>query len=160
MVYNSPWKKQNLLLIVEDDSLTLQTSKRLLRPYGKIFTATTEDEAYDVIQNNSIDLAFFDLNLHGELSGLKLITFARLNNIYSIVLSGEVNTKIFEDAYQNGAKDYLTKPFNQAKLSTVMNRYFNYLRATEFESIINNSFITKSPTLTEELYKIKKAPNS
>lgn len=143
------------ILLVEDDSLTMQTSKRLLRPFGKIFSASTEEEAYKVIQENSIDLAFFDLNLHGELSGLKLITFARLNNIYSIVLSGEAHTKVLEKAYVNGARDYLIKPFNQAKLSTVMNHYFNYLKSTEFENIINKSFITKSQELTEELYKIK-----
>lgn len=54
-----------------------------------------------------------------------------------------------------GAKDYLSKPFAQDKLSIVISRYLNNRQHLQFEKIINNSFITKSPELTQELYKIK-----
>jgi len=58
------------ILIVEDDSLTMETTKRILKPFGNLFTANTEGEAYHLIQTEKIDLAFFDLNINGELSGL------------------------------------------------------------------------------------------
>jgi DNA-binding NtrC family response regulator len=143
------------ILIVEDDSLTLQTTKRLLKPYGKVITASSEEDTYKLIQEHQIDIAFFDLNLNGEMSGLKLLTYARLNGIYSIVISGEAQTSILEEAFTNGAKDYLIKPFTQEKLSAVISRFYNNNKHIEFEKLIDTNFITKSPELSQELYKIK-----
>lgn len=148
-------KREINILIVEDDSLTMQTSKRILSSLGKIFTASTEGEAHQVMANKKIDLAFLDLNLNGELSGLNLIGYATIQGIYPIVLSGEVDRKILETAFTNGAKDYLNKPFNNEKLTLVMNRFHNFRNNIKFENLINDSFITKSQALTEELYKIK-----
>lgn len=143
------------ILLVEDDALTAQNNKRLLRAHGHVHVAKDVDEAHELMKKGSFDLAFFDLNLHGELDGLKLLKLANMMNLYSIVLSGEVRNEILEESFTNGAKDYLNKPFNQEKLASVMNRYFNYLKDTEFEQIINQAFITKSSKQTEELYKIK-----
>lgn len=143
------------ILIVEDDSLSMQTSKKILRPFGKIFSASSEKEAYEIIQSNHIDLGIFDLNLNGELSGLRLISFAKLHNIYPIVLSSEIQSSIFEKAFKNGAHDYLNKPFSLEKLSIVMNRFENNMNHLKFEQIINDSYITKSSEQTKELYKIK-----
>jgi DNA-binding NtrC family response regulator len=143
------------ILIIEDDALTMQVSKKLLSPYGKIYAARTDKEANEMLLSTDIDLAFFDLNLDGELTGLNLLNLAKMKNIYSIVLSGEKSQNILEQAYKNGAMDYLAKPFSNEKLSSVMARFFNNRKHIQFETIINNSFITKSEALTNELYKIK-----
>lgn len=92
------------ILIVEDDGLTMATTKRLLRPYGKILSASTEAHAHELIQTKNIDIAFFDLNLNGELSGLKLVSYALIHDIYPIVLSGENKTNILEEAFKNGGQ--------------------------------------------------------
>lgn len=147
-------EKSNIL-IVEDDKLTAQLNKRILSPYGNIVLAQNVDEAHELMKGGKIDLAFFDLNLKGELGGLKLLKFANLLGIYSIVLSGETKKEILEESFQNGAKDYLNKPFNNEKLESVLSRYNNYKKNVDFESLINRNFITKSQALTEELYKIK-----
>lgn len=143
------------ILLVEDDALTAQTNKRLLRSYGTVTIAANCNEAHDLMSKESFDVGFFDLNLYGELDGLKLLKFAKIMKIYSIVLSGEVRTEILENSFTNGAKDYLNKPFNKEKLDSVLKRYFNHEQNTEFENLINKSFITKSMELSQELYKIK-----
>jgi DNA-binding NtrC family response regulator len=148
-------EKNLKILLVEDDALTAQNNKRLLRGYGQVQVAKDVNEAHDLMKAEAFDIAFFDLNLHGELDGLKLLKLAKMMNLYSIVLSGEVRHEILEESFTNGAKDYLNKPFNQEKLNCVINRYFNFLKDTEFEAIINQAFITKSARQTEELYKIK-----
>lgn len=143
------------ILLVEDDALTLQTNKRILADYGSIKTATSTREAEAIIANQKIDIAFFDLNIHGQLDGLKLIKYAEAKNIYSIVVSGETRQEVLKDAFLNGAKDYLLKPFDKEKLTQVLNRFFNNRKHSDFEKIINESFITKSQKQTDELYKLK-----
>ena len=149
-------KNNNLsILLVEDDNLTLQTNKRILSAYGSIKTATTKKEAETILNEQKIDVAFFDLNIQGQLDGLKLIKDAEKRNIYSIVVSGESRGEVLKDAFINGAKDYLLKPFDKEKLDQVLNRFFNNRKHSEFEKIINESFITKSQLQTDELYKLK-----
>ena len=143
---------QNLnILLVEDDALTAQTNKRLLKQYGNVLVANDAKEAHSLIKNHKFEIAFFDLNLYGELDGLKLLTLAKMMGIYSVVLSGELRTDILEESFVNGAKDFLNKPFNQKKLDSVMHRYLNFKRDSEFEDIINSNFITKSNKQTEKL---------
>ncbi len=143
------------ILLVEDDAFTAQTSKRILSDFGEILLARCVDEAHELLKNSKFDLAFFDLNLHGELDGLKLLKLAKMMNVYSIVLSGERRKDILEESFINGAKDYLNKPFTLEKLNSVLNRFYNYQKDAQLENLINKSFITKSKELKEELYKIK-----
>jgi DNA-binding NtrC family response regulator len=143
------------ILVIEDDSLTMQTTKRLLSPYGKVHCAKSEVDAHNMINSHPIDLAFIDLNLNGEMSGLKIISYCAIKRIYPIVLSGEDAPYILEEAFKNGAIDFLSKPFAQDKLSMAIGRFFNNRQHLKFEQIINKSFITKNPALTAELYKIK-----
>lgn len=143
------------ILLLEDDSLTLQTNKRLLGSFGKVKTASSKKEAEEIIRDEKIDIAFFDLNINGKLSGLDLIKEATAKDIYTIVVSGETRKEILKEAFLNGAKDYLLKPFDKDKLAQVLNRYLNNQKHADFEKLINNSFITKSQRQVDELYKLK-----
>lgn len=149
-----------LILLVEDDLLTQRTSKRILSRYGQVTIAPTFQEAVTLLRSKSFDIAFFDLNLHGELDGLELIKMAKIIGLYSIVLSGEPREQILEMALRNGAQDFLSKPFSDGKLDQVLKRFFNNRKHIEFERIINKNFITKSANQIEELYKIKNLPIS
>jgi two-component system response regulator AtoC len=143
------------ILLLEDDFLTMQTNKRLLGSFGKVKTATTKQEAEAIVRENKIDIAFFDLNIKGKLTGLEMIKEATEKEIYSIVVSGETRKEVLKEAFLNGAKDYLLKPFDKEKLSLVLNRYLNNQKHAEFEKLINDSFITKTQKQVEELYKLK-----
>lgn len=143
------------ILVVEDDAFTAQNNKRKLSKYGKVSIARDTEEAHALINSKKFDIGFFDLNLFGELDGLKLLKLSKMIGLYSIVLSGETRQDIFEEALENGAKDYLSKPFTDEKLDAVLKRFDIYLKHTEFENLINDNFITKNQSLTNELYKIK-----
>ncbi len=143
------------ILIVEDDFLTLQTNKRILSSYGSILTASNTTDAISLLNSAEFDIAFFDLNIHGQLDGIDLIEKASSKGIYSIVVSGETKEEILKNAFINGAKDYLIKPFDKEKLDQVLSRFLNNRKHSEFEKIINESFITKSQIQSEELYKLK-----
>lgn len=143
------------ILFVEDDDLTRQVTRRVLSKYGKVVPVNNYISALNFLDKESFDVAFFDLNLHGELSGLDLVKYAKSKGLYSIVVSGETENNTIENAFLGGAIDYLLKPFNDEKLQNVMNRYFNNKRHLDFENIINKNFITKSQKQLDELYKLK-----
>lgn len=148
------------ILLVEDDFLTQKMSKRLLSSFGEVTAVSTFDEAMSQMRSKPFDVAFFDLNLNGELAGLELIKAAKVIGLYVIVVSGEARDDVLETALKNGAEDFLRKPFNDEKLKQVLGRFFNNRKHLEFEKVINKNFITKSSKQTEELYKIKNLPIS
>lgn len=143
------------ILLVEDDPLTLRLSKRTLSRFGKITTATSFVEAQNLISKSIFDVAFFDMNLNGSLHGLDLVSLAQSKNLYSVVLSGESQGEVIKTAFERGAKDYLLKPFTDAKMEQVLACFLNSRKHASFESVIQNNFITKSLKQLEELQKVK-----
>ena len=88
------------------------------------------DEFNQHIQENEVDALVLDLNLSGE-SGKDLIPlvrgakFNRVNaNIPIVVLSGEDSTDEKITCLNEGADDYLVKPFNPMELKARINRIF------------------------------------
>ncbi len=149
-------KKEKLsILLVEDDALTAQLNKRLLSDYGSVKIARCIEESHDLLRKHQFDIAFFDLNLYGELDGLKLLQLTKVMNVYSIVLSGETRQEILVESFKNGAKDFLSKPFSHEKLNSVLSRYNAFLKSTDIENLIELNYKTKSQKLKKELQKIK-----
>lgn len=143
------------ILFVEDDLFTRQMTKRALSKYGTVTPCESYQAALKELDNYKYDIAFFDLNLNGELSGLDLIKYAKSKGLYTIVLSGENEGKTIESAFINGAADYLSKPYTDEQLQSVINRYSNNRNHIKFEQIITKSFITKSQRQNQELNKLK-----
>jgi DNA-binding NtrC family response regulator len=148
--------EQNLkILFVEDDEFSQRVTKRTLAKFGEVLAVATVEDALTYLSMYEFDVAFFDLNLNGKLDGLTLVQKASELELYSIVISGEDEGAIIQKAYQNGAKDYVSKPFNDSKFAQVIERFFNNRKHIDFENIINKRFITKSMKQLNELDKIK-----
>ncbi len=105
------------LLVIEDDlNLTLALYRALSHTY-KVYTSKTATSGIKKIQTLSIDLIILDLNLP-DATGLKVIKNIRQlgYNMPVLVLSGEASLDSKVDLLDNGANDYLTKPFSLAEL--------------------------------------------
>ena len=148
------------ILIVEDDSLTLATNRRILREYGTVSTATNAKEAINHLNSGLISVAFIDLNLHGELKGLEIIKYAAEKKVWPIVVSGEDDPAILKKALSNGAKDFLLKPFTIEKLEQALKTLKNNLDRSNHEEIIRKQFITQSAKQIAELLKLGKIASS
>lgn len=142
------------ILLVEDDLYTQSVSKRILSRFGKVVAASTKEEAKSLLMANSYDVAFLDLNLHGKLDGLNLIKLTQDHKIYPVVVSGETDKSMIQKSFQNGAKDYLLKPFDDKKLDSVISRYFLNKKELGLMKKIKKSFITRSDSQSAELAKI------
>lgn len=113
------------ILIAEDEPLVMMALVAKLRKEGyEVTSATDGREALKAIEKNNPDLIITDI-LMPYTSGLELIGIVKSNpatNIPILVISalGEEDTVM--EAFQLGADDFLTKPFNPVELSLRVKR--------------------------------------
>ena len=121
-------QKRMKILIAEDEPLVLLSLQKQLQNDGyEIFLAADGREALQILETEEFDLIVTDI-LMPFTSGLELIGIvksASFRNIPILVLSslGQESTVI--EAFQLGADDFLTKPFNPTELSVRVKRLLN-----------------------------------
>lgn len=106
------------LLIVEDDTLTAkQLSKLLKEEKYDCDIATGYKQASELIDKNSYALILLDWNL-GDGDGLTLLKEMRDLDIQTPVLMLSANSEIDDrvKVLDNGADDYLCKPYSSVEL--------------------------------------------
>ena len=110
-------KNEYKILIIEDDMLLNDMTKRLLTQHGYCATsAYSGSEALLLIERSSFDLILLDLMLPG-ISGE--IVLEKIKNIIDIPIIGvsaktDIDSKV--NLIRNGADDYITKPFDNQEL--------------------------------------------
>ncbi len=106
------------LLIVEDEVLLLDLLTKHMRDEGhSVITATRGDTAIEIVRHEIPDLCIIDVMLPG-LDGLTVCRIIRRESVVPIILltarASEIDRVIGLD---NGADDYVTKPFSMPELS-------------------------------------------
>lgn len=113
------------ILIAEDEPLMLMAIAGKLKSDGYEVISTTDGrEALKEIEKSLPDLIITDI-LMPYTSGLELIGIVKSNpsnNIPILVLSGLGEEDTVMEAFQLGADDFLTKPFNPTELSVRVRR--------------------------------------
>lgn len=118
--------KENRLtvLLVDDDKSILRTFTRILQRAGyETDTATSGKEALGKLQVRSYDIALIDLFL-GDSNGLDLLTEIGRNSprTFKIMITGADIWERRDEAHNNGADVYLTKPINPADLLDILKK--------------------------------------
>lgn len=113
------------ILVAEDEPMMLMVIVARLKKDGYEVTSTTDGrQALKAIEASPPDLIITDI-LMPYTSGLELIGIVKstpLNNIPILVLSGLGEEETVMEAFQLGADDFLTKPFNATELSVRVKR--------------------------------------
>ncbi|WP_026898013.1 response regulator transcription factor [Daejeonella oryzae] len=109
------------ILIVEDEVLMLKALEFRLRKDGyEVHTAADGAVALDLIQAQSFDLIITDIMLP-FVGGLEIVSKVKGNpqtkDTPVIMLSAVGLENIVLEAFQLGADDFITKPFNLSELS-------------------------------------------
>ncbi len=109
------------LLICDDDPMTLKALEYQFKKNGyDIIKASNGKEAKQMLSEDpSIDILVTDLYMP-MINGLELITHVRkvLNSEMPILVLTRVNVpETISHAFELGADDYLTKPFNLEEMS-------------------------------------------
>jgi DNA-binding response OmpR family regulator len=108
------------ILIVEDDTMTRKAIEhRVINDGYEVALAADGKEAIDILRKEKIDLLVTDLHMP-HVTGLELIKIVRseLKNKMPIIMLTRVGLEeTVYKAFELGADDYMTKPFNPDELS-------------------------------------------
>ncbi len=109
------------VLVIDDDRAILRTFTRILQRAGyETATAENAKEAVERIQSRKYDIALVDMIL-GDSSGMDLLPKIKETSpkTVKIVITGADSYENRQEACQNGADAYLTKPVNPETLMSV-----------------------------------------
>ncbi len=112
------------ILIVDDEFSVREILSDGLTAFGFIpRTASRAAEGLEIYRQGEIDLVLSDIDMP-EMSGIELL--AELRKIDPdadvIMVTGVVDTAVAVKAIRDGARDYVTKPFNLEEVSIVVRR--------------------------------------
>lgn len=122
-------EQNRLILIVEDDNDTAELVTELLETSGfSAVTADTGETALSEITNTQPDLVLLDLNLP-DMPGMDLLRQVRAHSLLPmIVLSGTTHDRSKVIALEEGADDYVVKPFSPEELVARVNALLRRVR--------------------------------
>jgi DNA-binding NtrC family response regulator len=110
------------ILVVDDETSLRKALKASLQQAGyEVSTAASGDEALAQLQKQEIDLLLSDITMP-KLDGLALLrqVKAQAPGLVVVMMSGHADVPTAVEAMQQGAYDYLVKPFSKdAVLGTV-----------------------------------------
>lgn len=120
-------KSPKRLLIIEDDLNLVLTLYRALSHTYKVDTAKSAASGIKKAETLLLDLIILDLNLPDQ-SGLKVIRHLRDIGINTpiLILSGQTDLTSKVDLLDNGANDYVTKPFSLSELKARIRVHLRY----------------------------------
>jgi len=130
----------NRILVVEDDlDLHFILCKILQKADYQVESAYSGQVAKQLILQNEYDLILLDLMLP-EITGEALIQVIREKGTTPImVISSKIQIEDRVAALENGADDYLTKPFVQqevlARVGALLRRYKQFSQATNEQQL-------------------------
>jgi diguanylate cyclase (GGDEF)-like protein/PAS domain S-box-containing protein len=112
------------ILLVDDEPLLLKSCEELLEAAGFIVTTCVggREALARLATSSAFDLLLLDLNMP-EINGLQVMREIqqRTIDISVVVLSGETSFEWVSGAFQLGAYDYITKPYNYDTLVNTIN---------------------------------------
>lgn len=120
--------KKTILLIDDQPVMGILLKSKLENDFNVEIKHNGQEAITWIMEGNIPDGVVLDLNMP-EMNGVEFIREVRKFNYFDkvplIVLSGEegVNSRI--EAFQEGADDFLVKPFNPAELTVRINRFFD-----------------------------------
>lgn len=120
MIMQDPSRKPWSVLVVDDDESVLALVSRHLSKAGyKVLTASSGDEAIKVLTTEEAPIVVTDWMMPG-MSGLELCRAIRDHEgiafTYVIILTAQTGDDKLVEAFEEGADDFLTKPFNPREL--------------------------------------------
>ncbi|RIK64847.1 MAG: sigma-54-dependent Fis family transcriptional regulator [Planctomycetota bacterium] len=157
------------ILVVDDSAATLEVIQRNLASRGYVaLTAPGVAEGIRILDTNRVDLVITDLKMPGA-SGLELVRHVRQNHRDTgvIMITGYASIDSAVSAVQEGADNYLAKPFTDEELLGAVTEALTKVRrrrATHAESpapaISIGGLIGDSEVFRKALSLVPKAASS
>ena len=114
---NSPSERIRLLLVDDETGFTAVLTKRLNRRNIVVTAAATGAQGIQALRQNRFDVAVLDLKME-DMDGIEVLKIFKLMDpgMPVIMLTGHGSEKSANEGLQQGAYDYLTKPYEFSEL--------------------------------------------
>jgi len=136
------------ILVVDDDPHARGLLRRLLAPLGEVTEAAGVQQAEEVLRgNHKVDLVLTDMAMPDPQDGMRVLkaTQDASPDTAVIVITAFSNVEGALDAIQQGAFDYLSKPFDVDAIVRVVRRGLEQKRLVEENRNLRSQ--VKSPEL-------------
>lgn len=160
VIYNTNMNKKNAkILIVEDEKSINRLIELVLKSDGfyNIQKAFDGREAFEIIRKSKPDLILLDIMLP-ETDGLTLSKKIKsdefLNDIQIIMLTAKKMENDVLAGFENGAIDYITKPFSNKILLARVNAHLKQLQNTNKDSVLYLDFNNSSVVIRDSEIKL------
>ena len=133
------------ILVIDDELSMRELLEYMLSKEGYAVTcAQNGSEAISLLKKNDFDLLLCDIRL-GDMSGLEVLRASKEKNAASVVImiSAYASTETAVEAMNDGAYDYVPKPFNNDELMETVAKALE-LRTIEQEKEILDSELKKN----------------
>jgi DNA-binding NtrC family response regulator len=115
------------VLVVDDSQETCDLLELLLGdpkegPAVEVVKATRPEDAIRLLEAGGFDLMLSDINLEASLDGLDLLRVAKPLGVETILLTGFGTLEKALEAVKEGAFDFLSKPWNNEELKSLVKR--------------------------------------
>lgn len=104
------------ILMIEDDVMIAGLLQRYLSEYAEVSHFIYPLEALELLQKKDFDIVILDLTLP-QIDGLEVCKMIQKSSNAKVIISSarsDINDKLF--AFENGADDYLPKPYDPREL--------------------------------------------
>ncbi len=111
----TPAKKDITILVVDDEAqLRKSLTDQLLEEGYTVYAASDSNQALSFLNSTTISLMILDLKLPVGMSGHEILKYAKTfyPKVKVLVLTGYANLKEGRAAKQEGADEFLSKPYN------------------------------------------------
>ncbi len=152
------------LLIVDDERAIREACREAAQGIGyNTFMAESLEHAYKLLEVQGVDAVLLDLKLPSAV-GLEALREIKKRHPEAIVIvaTGYATVQSAVQSMKCGAYDYLSKPFSQEELRSVLSRVAEKVRATAEKRLLREkmkgqrgfgSMVGRSPEM-EQLYRI------
>ena len=115
--------RSRILVVDDEQNLQEMLQRRFARGGYDCVTASSADEAADILQREKFDLILLDI-LMPDKSGMEFLpdVLARYPDMAVVMLTAVTDTATAVRALRDGASDYVTKPLNMDQLVTRISR--------------------------------------
>jgi DNA-binding NtrC family response regulator len=115
------------VLVVDDSQETCDLLELLLADSQagtdlEVIKATRPEEAVRHLEAGGVDLMLSDINLEASMDGLDLLRLAKPLGVETILLTGFGTLERALEAVREGAFDFLSKPWNNEELKSLVKR--------------------------------------
>lgn len=124
-------RDKNKILIVEDDKSVRDFLERFLRQkgYSQIRMAETGKEALKIVRKGKIKIVTLDIRLP-DVNGIEVLRKMKKmdKDISVIMITAFPDEKLAKEAMEEGACDYIVKPFDLVYLELTLRKIAAQLR--------------------------------